>query len=175
MANFIDSVLMYRILQLLTTPIEESDAFKLGIIDKNGRKLRNPTSINERDSYSLLNKLVFRLQRIIKRAPRGEQDLKRLASSSILVKECLAKEINPTNLELQYFNLIETIDDKTVNEIFESFENKMLSFSDFLIEDAPVNNASATPGIDGFTPATLGVKKKIKKFMINKRNNPKII
>jgi hypothetical protein len=52
-----------------------------------------------------------------------------------------------------------------VNEFVSG--NKMLTFKLF-IEDAPINNAAATPGVAGFTPETLGVKKK-KKFPIVRR------
>ena len=40
----LDTIVAMRLLKLLTTPIEKSKAFKLGIVDKNGKKLRNPES-----------------------------------------------------------------------------------------------------------------------------------
>ena len=45
-----------------------------------------------------------------------------------------------------------------------------MTFKQF-VEEAPANNAAATPGIDGFTPDTVGVKKR-KKLVIYKRGLP---
>ena len=36
----IDLLITYRIIKLLTTPFEKQDAYRLGIIDKNGKVLR---------------------------------------------------------------------------------------------------------------------------------------
>ena len=45
MGRAVDLFVTYRFLKLLTTPFEKQDAFKLGIIDKNGHielKKKNP-------------------------------------------------------------------------------------------------------------------------------------
>ena len=40
MRRAIDLLITYRIIKLLTTPFESTEAYKLGIIDKNGKVLR---------------------------------------------------------------------------------------------------------------------------------------
>jgi hypothetical protein len=65
MSRLVDSVLTYRILTLLTTPIKYSSAYKLGIVDAAGHKVREPHTDAEKDAYTLLNRLVFGIQRFV--------------------------------------------------------------------------------------------------------------
>jgi hypothetical protein len=71
MANrAVDLVITYRIVKLLTQPFDKSEAFKMGIIDKNGKVLRKARELNtakEKDSYTILNRFVFNLKRILQR------------------------------------------------------------------------------------------------------------
>ena len=62
MSRFVDSIIAYRILQMLVTPFDKTDAFRLGIIDKNGKELKPMTQLNtvqEKDAYSILHRLVY--------------------------------------------------------------------------------------------------------------------
>ena len=43
MGRAIDLFVTYRFIKLLTTPFEKTDAFKLGIIDKDGNRLFEET------------------------------------------------------------------------------------------------------------------------------------
>ena len=66
MGRAIDLFVTYRFIKLLVTPFEKTDAFKLGIIDKDGNRVippkpktgpwdKRPKSLNtseERNSYS---------------------------------------------------------------------------------------------------------------------------
>ena len=54
----IDLFVAYRFLRILTTPWEDQDAFKLGIIDKDGKLLRKAktlTTQDEKNSFTLLH------------------------------------------------------------------------------------------------------------------------
>ena len=44
MGRAIDLFVTYRFLKLLTTPFEKTDAYKLGIIDENGNRIRQEKS-----------------------------------------------------------------------------------------------------------------------------------
>lgn len=69
MANrLIDLLITYRIVKLLSTPFDKQEAFKFGIIDKDGKVLRKASKLNteaERDSYTVLHRFVFNMKRII--------------------------------------------------------------------------------------------------------------
>ena len=75
MANrAVDLVITYRVVKLLVTPFEKQEAFKYGIIDKDGkvlRKFRTLKTTAEKKSYTILHRFVFNLKRILKRAGLG--------------------------------------------------------------------------------------------------------
>ena len=72
MAAAVDLFVTYRFLKLLTTPWEKQEAYKFGVIDKNGNRILDPnqpgrkkgkplTTIDERNSYTVLHKLIFNI------------------------------------------------------------------------------------------------------------------
>lgn len=170
MTRFVDSLITYRILQLLVTPFEETPAFKLGIIDKNGKELKKMSQLNtvaERDAFTLLHRLVFRLKKIIEKVPVENKKLLSFAAALALIKENVEHNREPIDLEFQYLNFSKDIKEELA--VVENFvyKNPIKTFK-IHYEEAPVNNAAATPGIAGFTPETLGVRRK-KKFKVLKR------
>ena len=54
MGRAVDLFVTYRFIKLLTTPFEKTDAFKLGIIDKDGNRIRKPNSSQVAVSYTHL-------------------------------------------------------------------------------------------------------------------------
>ena len=40
MSNTLDNLIAFKVLSMLVTPFEKSDAFKFGIIDKDGKALK---------------------------------------------------------------------------------------------------------------------------------------
>ena len=44
MGRAIDLFVTYRFIKLLTTPFEKTDAFKFGIIDENGNRIKDKTT-----------------------------------------------------------------------------------------------------------------------------------
>ena len=75
MANrAVDLVITYRVIKLLVTPFERQEAFKYGIIDKDGKVLRKFNTLKttaEKKSYTMLHRFVFNLKRILKRVGLG--------------------------------------------------------------------------------------------------------
>ena len=97
----IDLLITYRIIKLLTTPFEKQDAYRLGIIDKNGKVLRKTKELKtgkERDAYTILNRFVFNLKRLINLVPGGKSKLGTYAAAlGLLLKE--NKDINEIEIE----------------------------------------------------------------------------
>ena len=86
----IDLFVTYRFLRLLTTPFEKQDAFKYGIIDKDGKVLRKARSLRigrEKTSYTLLHRLVFNFKRILKKVGLGGRLGTYAAAAVALLKE----------------------------------------------------------------------------------------
>ena len=174
MGRFVDSVITYRILRILTTPFIKTEAYKLGIIDENGKELKKMSSlqsVTERDAYTILHRMIYRIKRIIERVPVANKQIITLAAALSLIKEHTNTKNEPIDIETQYLNRLK---DNLTEEVIQvnSFinEHKTLTFKQF-VEEAPANNAAATPGIDGFTPDTVGVKKR-KKSIIYRRGLP---
>ena len=75
MANrAVDLVITYRVIKLLVTPFEKQEAFKYGIIDKDGKVLRKYRTLKttaEKKSYTILHRFVFNLKRVLQKAGLG--------------------------------------------------------------------------------------------------------
>ena len=75
MANrAVDLIITYRVVKLLATPFEKQEAFKYGIIDKDGkvlRKFRTLKTTAEKKSYTMLHRFIFNLKRILAKAGLG--------------------------------------------------------------------------------------------------------
>ena len=78
MGRAVDLFVTYRFIKLLTTPFEKTDAFKLGIIDKVGNRIRKPnssqvevelTTSQLKNSYTILHNLVFNIKKIFSKLP----------------------------------------------------------------------------------------------------------
>jgi hypothetical protein len=145
---------------MLVTPFDKTQAFKHGIIDAKGKELKTMSQLNtadERDSYTLLHRLVYRIKRIIEKVPVENKKIASYAAALALIKESMEKGCEPIDLEVRYIHMLEADLTKEINELEALREGRLLTFKLFL-EEVPANNAAATPGIDGFTPDTLGVK-----------------
>ena len=87
--RLINTLIVFRILKMLTTPWEKTDAFKLGLIDKNGNrnKAKRIETSKEKDAMSMLHKLVFNLKRLVQKVPLGKSQLASYAVALALLKE----------------------------------------------------------------------------------------
>jgi hypothetical protein len=88
-----DLVYTFRFLRLLTTSFEDTQAFKHGIIDKDGKRNKEFTlnTVDSRDKYSEyytpFHRLVFNIKRIMAKAPGGGSKLASYAAALYLLKE----------------------------------------------------------------------------------------
>ena len=104
MANrAVDLVITYRVVKLLATPFERQEAFKYGIIDKDGkvlRKFRTLKTTAEKKAYTMLHRFVFNLKRILQKAGLGGRLGTFAVALGLLIRE--DKNYRP------YKNLIES-------------------------------------------------------------------
>ena len=92
----IDLFVAYRFLRILTTPWEDQEAFKLGIIDKDGKLLRKKNTLKtteEKQSFTLLHRLVFNLKRILHKIPLVRSKLGTYATALYLLKQHFAGQV----------------------------------------------------------------------------------
>lgn len=84
-----DLVYTLRFLRLLTTKFEDTTAFKLGLIDAEGKKLKSPDTSEERSAYNAFHRLVFNLKKLLAKVPGGGSKLATYAAALYLIKEQL--------------------------------------------------------------------------------------
>ena len=92
----IDLFVAYRFLRILTTTWEDQEAFKLGIIDKNGKLLRKANTLTkpeEKKAFTLLHRLVFNLKRILHKIPVVRSKLGTYATALYLLKQHFENQV----------------------------------------------------------------------------------
>ena len=88
MGRGVDTVIVFRVLKLLTTPWKEQAAFKEGLIDEKGKRTKKkPSTSKEKDAYTLLHRLIFNLKRIMEMIPFGKTKIASYAAALFLIKE----------------------------------------------------------------------------------------
>lgn len=159
MSRIIDNLLAYKILSMLVTNFEDTKAYKLGIIDKNGinlKKVGTLKSSEEKDAYTYLTRLVFNMKKIINKIG-GENKLKSLIAALFLVKEHYESGNRSTALMEDKFDRVIKLMDNNCVLVEEEILVKR-----FLDEEAPANST----GVLVSTDQPKIEKKDIKKYQI---------
>ena len=103
MGRAIDLFVTYRFIKLLTTPFEKTDAFKLGIIDENGNRIKDKTTrkpvvvLNTselKNAYTILHKLVFNIKKIFAKVPGLRTKVGTYAAALFLLKDTLRAHVS---------------------------------------------------------------------------------
>jgi hypothetical protein len=82
-----DTIYAIRFLRLLTTPWISTGAYKLGLIDKNGKHIRSPQNGVERSKYNIFHRLVFNIKRLLNKIPFGKSTIASYLTALYLIKE----------------------------------------------------------------------------------------
>jgi hypothetical protein len=133
MSKVVDLIFIYQFLKRLTTPFNKTEAFKLGIIDESGKKIKEPETKEEENAYGYFDRLVFNIKKLIERVPGGKSQLASYAAALYLIRESANPKANYTEEEL-----IEGW--STAMDELEQATGKTLKQ---LMEDAPTNVTGA--------------------------------
>ncbi len=101
-SRLVDTLITYRVIKLLTTPFEKQEAFKQGIIDKDGKVLKKNKDLktdNEKKAYTYLHRFVFNLKRILKKVGLGSKLGSFAVALALLLKEKKEYEPHKTLIE----------------------------------------------------------------------------
>ena len=88
-----DLVYTIRFLKLLVTKFEDTGAYKAGIIDADGNKVKDFSmdTMDNRDAYrshyTAFHRLVFNLKKLMAKAPGGSSIVARYGAALALIKE----------------------------------------------------------------------------------------
>ena len=103
MANLVDLYIVYRILRKLTTPFDQWDAYKQGVIDAEGNVIKKPedrTTLDQKESLTTLDTLILNLKKILGKLPFGKTRLASYGAALFLIKE--EKNLTEENLEEKF-------------------------------------------------------------------------
>ena len=152
MSRAIDLFVTYRFLKLLVTPWKKQEAYKLGIIDANGKTLiksRDFEKEDQRQAFTLLHRLVFNCKRILSKIPFVKSQLGTYAAALFLLKEHYKIENLPEAEITKYLLENKLIDlNDSISEEVIGFGN-MLPMGEYKLKDqvtADDDEIDAQPG-----------------------------
>lgn len=140
MSQTVDLFLVYQFIKRLSTPFNETKAFRLGLIDEKGKKLKKASSSEEKNAMTYYDRLIFNLKRLLSKVG-VESKFTTFAAALFLIKE----GNKPKDKRVTYISESEFYEFKN--------ENKRILLS-LMNEDAPANAvgggniAGAGPGED---------------------------
>ena len=140
----LDAWIVYRFIKTLVTPFDETDAFKLGVVDANGKlKLKTDKMTSEQKaSYTLFHRLVFNIKRLIEKIPGGKSKIGSYAAALFLLREQLGDEEGVLIMEKTFMSFLRDNDavDETLTE--EYLEEELLQQGKYKL----INNMLDTKG-----------------------------
>ena len=146
-----DLYFVFRFLRLLTMDYKKTDAYKYKIIDAKGKPLRKSSELettDEKASYTMLHRMVFKIRRLIEKVPIvGKSILLNYAAALFLLKEQNNPRVwtdeNYATRKLNEFleneDWVESA--KILREEVEQMSR--LKFGEYLTEDGHTDVASA--------------------------------
>lgn len=121
MSGPVDIYLVYEFLKRLTTPFEDTRAFKLKLIDKDGNRLKKAETPSEKSALGYYDRLVFNLKRLLAKVPGGNSKIATFAAALILLKEQNEKFDDEKYLEEALHAEISKVHIEECNYIMEDF------------------------------------------------------
>jgi len=157
----VDLFMLYQFLRRLVQPFNKWNAYKDGVIDRNGEILVKPSdrSLKQKDSFGKFDLLVLRLKKLLEKIPGGKSRFASFAAALLLIKE-------HNNIETtQHISLTESTDEELVEKLIRTI--------DYMEEEgAPVNNVGGG-NIAGAGPEDTPPVKKNRRFRIVRRRKKK--
>ena len=172
MGRAIDLFVTYRFIKILVTPFEKQEAYKLGVIDKSGNRIlipgtNKPTILNtiaEKNSYTVLHKLVFNIKKIFAKVPGLRTKLGSYAAALFLLKDTFKESVDPEMWEHQLMKYIKENNIQLDNTISEEVTlddgqlpkgiYKLVNDITFDIEDADSPDALEGDEVQVFEPVS---------------------
>ena len=116
MGRAIDLFVTYRFIKLLTMPFEKTEAYKLGIIDKDGKRNVQPgttrptilATSEEKNSYTILHKLIFNIKKIFSKVPGLRTKVGTYAAALFLLKDTFKEQVDdPQMFEKEFIKYLQ--------------------------------------------------------------------
>ena len=142
MGRAIDLFVTYRFLKILTTPFDKQDAYKLGIIDKDGNrvmgkpikgiKVSKPDPLEtpqEKAAYTILHKLIFNIKKLFNKVPGLKTKVGTYAAALYLLKDTFKESVDdPDVFEKEFMKYLK----EQGFEIDDSISEEVVGFGEVL-------------------------------------------
>lgn len=150
--SMVNTVALYMVLKKMMTPFTEWAAYDLGIIDKDGKKLKDPVTSKELEAWDLLTKFVWNFKKILIKVV-GKSKMAQYFSMAYLLKENLSvfyiehnkQKLNETllsdmtytkqNFIFEVLKELPPVDCKITEENFEYYMNLYVPKVEKLLEN----------------------------------------
>ena len=138
MGRAIDLFVTDRFIKLLVTPFEKTDAYRLGIIDADGKRILEPGTTNkpttlrtveEKSAYTVLHKLVFNIKKIFAKVPGLRTKLGTYAAALFLLKDTFKESVDdPDIFEKEFMKYLK----EQGYEIDDTISEEVIGFGEIL-------------------------------------------
>ena len=138
MGRAIDLFVTYRFLKLLTTPFNKTDAYKFGIIDDKGNRIKKEGSDQpavvlatsaQLNSYTILHKLVFNIKKIFAKVPGLRTKVGTYAAALFLLKDTFKEHVeDPDVFEKEFMKYLK----EEGYELDDSISEEVIGFGEIL-------------------------------------------
>ena len=136
MGRAVDLFVTYRFLKLLTTPFNKTDAFKFGIIDKDGNRIKNEDGSvevlrtpDEKGAYTILHKLIFNIKKLFAKVPALRTKVGTYAAALFLLKDTFKEHVeDPDVFEKEFMKYLK----EEGYELDDSISEEVIGFGEIL-------------------------------------------
>jgi hypothetical protein len=136
MGRAVDLFVTYRFLKLLTTPFDKTDAFKFGIIDKDGNRIKNKDGSvevlrtpDEKGAYTILHKLIFNIKKLFGKVPGLRTKVGTYAAALFLLKDTFKEHVeDPDIFEKEFMKYLK----EEGYELDNSISEDVIGFGEIL-------------------------------------------
>lgn len=161
----VDLFLIYQFIKRLVTPFEKWDAYKAGIIDKDGKVIlpKSERSAEQNKTWGYYDIMLANLKKLLAKVPGGRTRLASYAAALLLLRE----------KDERYLNDAGFLYEELQKEMKMLSESSSKDFSDLrtMMEDAPANATGAAVAGTGDDPVhwsrrqpKMGVRGRNKKY-----------
>ena len=136
MGRAVDLFVTYRFLKLLTTPFNKTDAFKFGIIDKDGNRIKKEDGSvevlrtpDEKGAYTILHKLIFNIKKLFAKVPGLRTKVGTYAAALFLLKDTFKEHVeDPDIFEKEFMKYLK----EEGYELDNSISEDVIGFGEIL-------------------------------------------